>query len=75
MWVNNRVGDDVVAKRPDRFLIHSWLLVNGERFRSWINKTCLSYHFPIFLELAKDNGKPSAPFKFNHAWTFKDGFN
>lgn len=28
-WINNKVGVDVMAKRIDMFLLHSYLLTNG----------------------------------------------
>lgn len=73
-WFNNRVGDTAVAKIFDRYLLNSHILTNGGRVHSWVHKTRLSDHFPIFLKVAKENEKPRAPFKFNLDWALEEYF-
>jgi hypothetical protein len=73
-WRNNRVGEDSIAKRLDRFLLTDSFLENLVHLKQWIGFGGISDHFPIFLELRQGSSKPPSPFKFNRTWLTDDSF-
>jgi hypothetical protein len=73
-WRNNRVGEDNIAKRLDRFLIKDTLLEKSFQLKQWIGHGGISDHYPIFLELRTGLDKPPSPFKFNRTWLSDETF-
>jgi hypothetical protein len=67
-WRNNRVGEDSLARRLDRFLIKEGLLNIGFNYRQWVGSGGLSDHLPIYFEIRGRTDKPKGPFKFNSSW-------
>jgi hypothetical protein len=45
-----------------------------ERYRSWVGSNRCSDHFPIVLELDKNDPNLGAPFKFNPGWDSEEEF-
>lgn len=73
-WVYNRAGQVVVAKRLYDFLLHAQILLHGGQIKTWVDKSRLSNHIPIFLELDEENGKPRYPFIYNTTWELEGDF-
>jgi hypothetical protein len=73
-WSNNQGGEVGLAKHLDRFFVHHDRLHYFGIYQSWVGKVHCSDHFPIFLEIDKDMGKPGAPFKYNPSWSKDEGF-
>eukprot|EP00253_Pinus_taeda_P031163 PITA_31163 len=67
-WRNRRVGEAVLARRLDRFLLKGPLIQELHHFKQWVGDGGLSDHSPIHLEILGPLAKPKAPFKFNHTW-------
>jgi hypothetical protein len=66
-WKNGRKGDNMVAKRLNRFIILEDLIENP-----WIIKSCVAVggifdHMPILLKIDKKEAKSSSLLKFNQA--------
>jgi len=67
-WSNNRSGEQILARRLDRFLIKESLFNNLPRIRQWVGSGGISDHRPIFLEAEDTSHKIKSPFKFNASW-------
>eukprot|EP00253_Pinus_taeda_P015496 PITA_15496 len=67
-WINQRLGDDWIEKKLDRFLICDLLVENLQAFRHWVGDGGLLDHFPVFLEVKGYLTKLGNPFKFNSSW-------
>lgn len=64
-WHNRRIGDAALWRRLDMYLIHEYLLTSLTNYRQWVGTRGISYHSPIYLEVACSFKKPRAPFNFN----------
>jgi hypothetical protein len=60
-WQNKRIGDDIIEKRLDRFLIFDKLLEHPLQFRKWIGSRGESNHSPIFLEVFRRDDEANEP--------------
>jgi hypothetical protein len=74
-WRNKRVGEDIIAKRLDRFLIVDQLVASQLQFKQWVGCGGESDHLPILLEIGGDFWKPASPFKFNSTWLKDEEFH
>ena len=73
-WVSNKGDYATIAKCLYHLLVHSQVLVLGRKIRSWIHKSRISHHFPIFIEFLGNNDKRGNPFKFNPMWVLEKYF-
>jgi hypothetical protein len=66
-WKNNRVREDMIAKRIHWFLISDKIMERYFHIRQWVGCGGDSKHSPIFLEVAWEAKNPTSPSKFNLA--------
>lgn len=67
-WRNRRVGEAVLARRLDHFLLKATLIQCLSHYRRWVGSGGISDHSPIYLEVTNLAIKLKAPFKFNSTW-------
>ena len=67
-WTNIRVGEDIIAKRLDRFLLAENILDENLMFKQWVDSGADSNHLPICIEILKNPSKQANPFKLCSAW-------
>jgi len=48
-WRNGRMGESSISKRLDIFFVHEYLMGLELLFRSWVEPTYISDHYPILL--------------------------
>ena len=73
-WRNGRSGESGIEKRLDRFTIVESLLENFYRFRSWVDSSRISNHYPIICQFEYQGDRMKYPFKFSHKWLKEMGF-
>ena len=64
-WRNKYIGNQVITKRLDCYLIDEGMMLSGPLIKQWVGDDNDSDHFSIFLELKGDLSKPPSLFKFN----------
>lgn len=62
------MGDVIIAKRLDRFLVGEDLACSTFQLRQWVEGGGESGHNPMVLELKGDIRRPPIPFNFNSGW-------
>jgi len=67
-WRNLWTGEDMVAKRLDRFLVGENLAGSLDLVRQWVSCGGELDHTPIVIEMRGRGRKPLIPFKFNRNW-------
>lgn len=73
-WQNKHIGNVMVAKRLDTFIMAEGLLARIHMFFLWIGSSCDFDHHPIFIELKGGSRKPGSHFKFNPSCLKEDSY-
>ena len=73
-WTNNRIGENHISARLDRFLISSSLMMDNRIVFSKILPKLTSDHKPILLCLKEEEDLGPLPFRFSPLWAGKEGF-
>lgn len=72
-WSNHRSGDNHIAARLGKFLLHNSWIMEGLECLSAIKAQGDFDHQPIMLQLEKPKNLGLVPFSFNFAWIQEDG--
>ena len=67
-WPNKIIGENIIVKRLDLFLVEEKLVDQNLIFKQWFDVGRESNHLPIFLELQGGLKKLANPFKFCASW-------
>jgi exonuclease III len=73
-WTNNRMGEEHISTRLDRFLVQSTLLLERKLISTTILPKLTSDHKPILLQLEEEENIGPIPFRFSPLWKSKSGF-
>eukprot|EP00253_Pinus_taeda_P032424 PITA_32424 len=73
-WSNNRMGEDHISTRLDRFLVQGALMMNKKIITTKILPKLTSDHKPVQLILEDEEDLGPIPFRFSPLWTERDGF-
>jgi ribonuclease HI/exonuclease III len=73
-WTNNRMGEEHISARLDRFLVQSTLLLERKLISTAILPKLTSDHKPILLQLEEEENLGPIPFRFSPLWKSKSGF-
>ena len=73
-WTKNRIGEEHISARLDRFLVQSTLLLERRFISSTILPKLTSDHKPILLLLDEEEKLGRIPFRFSPLWNGKSGF-
>lgn len=73
-WTNNRIGEDHISARLDRFLVQSTMLMERRLISLAILPKLTSDHKPIQLMLEEEENLGPIPFRFSPLWNGKSGF-
>ena len=73
-WRNGRAGSAGVCKRLDRFRASFTLVPLLGCYKSWIQPSEISDHYPVCLEWSLSLRCHLYPFKFNRAWLLEKDF-
>eukprot|EP00253_Pinus_taeda_P012528 PITA_12528 len=74
-WDNGRSGAAYIAKRIDRFLVHSSLIDKLGMPLSYIELAFISDHRPIVLKWRESGFRLGYPLKFNRTWLEYPDYN
>lgn len=74
-WRNGKEGDMKVANRLDRFWLDENLVLYSTKYRSWVEKNHISYHYPLCLQLECLGELEMYPFKSNYSWISKKDYS
>jgi exonuclease III len=73
-WTNNRMGEEHISARLDRFLVQSTLLLERKLISTAILPKLTSDHKPILLQLEDEENLGPIPFRFSPLSKSKSGF-
>jgi exonuclease III len=73
-WTNNRIGEEHISARLDRFMVQSTLLLERKLISTAILPKLTSDHKPILLQLEEEENLGPIPFRFSPLWKTKSGF-
>jgi hypothetical protein len=52
-----------LPRRLDRFMVAERVMEEADQIKSWVGESDFSKHFPVLLQIEKDDKKPPSPFK------------
>jgi len=73
-WNNNRIGENHISAKLDRFLIHSSIMMDRRIIFSKILPKLTWDHKPILLCLKEEEDLGPLPFRFSPLWVEREGF-
>jgi exonuclease III len=73
-WSNNRMGEEHISARLDRFLVQDTLMMNKKIIITKILPKLTSDHKPVQLILDDEEDLGPIPFRFSPLWIERDGF-